>query len=239
MHYSFTRIIVTALAVIVGLLVLIEVFRLVKLYLSVKGNKAYWEAQISKQPQKGDFVYLAIGDSVAQGIGASNIKRSYVSMIAAHIEETTGRHVHVINLSVTGATAADVVRVQLPRMKGITPDFATLDIGANDINHKTPHDDFVRDFNTILDALPAKKSIVADLPVFGNGAKQRALDTLNISVIEAISEHHIERAPVSDFTRPGVNDPTTYAADFFHPGNKGYRNWYNAFLTKLDGVTQQ
>jgi acyl-CoA thioesterase-1 len=239
MHYSLPRILVTTLIIIIALLAAIEIFRLIKLYTSVKGNKAFWEAQISKGAEPGDFIYLALGDSVAQGIGTSNVKRSYVSLIAAHIEQTTGRHVHVINLSVTGAKAADVVREQLPRMKGISPDFATLDVGANDINAKTPHDAYIRDFNTILSALPAKKSLIADLPVFGTRSKQHALDLLNTSVITAISSHQMERAAVSDFTRPTVNDLSTYAADFFHPGDKGYRNWYNAFLTKLDGITQQ
>ncbi len=218
------------------LLVLGEAIRLVYLYRSVKDYKAQWEAQIQAQPGECDFIYVALGDSVAQGIGASSISKSYVGLIAAHIGQTTGRRVHILNFSVTGATVAGVVHDQLPRLKDINPDFVSLDIGANDVNHNVPTGQFLRDYNTILDALPASKSLVADLPVFGSNAKQKSLDTLNESVIETLKNHNIERAPISQFTRITVNDWTTYAADFFHPSDKGYRNWYNAFEPGVQAI---
>ena len=239
MHYSPLRIIITFIITIVMLLVVIEAVRLIILYRSVKSYKSYWQTQIAKPIKEGDFVYLALGDSVAQGIGATDIKRTYVSLIAAHIEQITGRHVHIINVSVTGATATDVVRDQLPQIKGLTPDLVTLDIGANDINHKTSTADFMRDFTTILNVMPQNRSIVADVPIFGDKQKQAKIDSLNVLVIEAISKRGLERAPIADITHKTVNDLSTYGADFFHPGNKGYRNWYRAFFLKLDGIIQK
>jgi lysophospholipase L1-like esterase len=61
----------------------------------------------------------------------------------------------VINVSVTGATTDNVIREQLPKIRRWRPDLVTLDIGANDVNKNLPEVDFMRDFATILDALPA------------------------------------------------------------------------------------
>lgn len=236
MHYSPLRIFWTVLFSIIIVLIVVEAIRLVYLYRSVKGYKTYWEAQLSKPIQKGDFVYIALGDSVAQGIGASSPQKSYVGQIAKHIENTTGRKVHIVNVSVTGAIASEVVRDQLPRIKGIAPDLVTLDIGANDINKKIPAVEFEKNFRLILAAIPTKKTIVADLPTFERGPGQATLIAINSRIHPIISEYGFQLAPIFDFTSATIHDWTTYAADFFHPSDKGYRNWYASFQTKLDGV---
>lgn len=227
------RIVLMTFLALILLLVIIEAIRLAYLYASISRYKNYWEAQIAKPIEAGDFVYVAVGDSVAQGIGASSPQKSYVGMTAAYIQQKTGRNVHVINVSVTGAKVADVVRDQLPRIKNLKPDLVTLDIGANDVNKNVPVADFQRDFTTILDALPAGKTIVADLPTFERGPKQSVLFNLNKTIHEDIEAHGLELAPIFEYTSKTIHDWSTYAADFFHPSDKGYRNWYAAFETKL------
>ena len=236
MHYSTPRIFWTVIATIIFLLIVIEAVRLVYLYRSVKGYKTYWEEQIAKPATPGDFIYLALGDSVAQGIGASSPQKSYVGQIAQHIEKTTGRKVHIINISVTGAIASEVVTNQLPRIKNLKPDLVTLDIGANDINKKIPAAEFENNFRIILAAIPTKKTIVADLPTFERGPKQETLIAINNMIHPIIAEYGFKLSPIYDFTSATIHDWTTYAADFFHPSDKGYRNWYNAFATKLDST---
>ena len=233
------KLIIQVIVAIIILLIVIEVIRLLILKNTVTTYKNYWNAKAAEPVKPEDFIYVAMGDSVAQGIGASDPRNSYVGLIIAHIEKTTGRHVHITNVSVTGAVASEVVRDQLPLIKGIKPDLVTLDIGANDVNKKVPTEMFERDYNTILDALPSGKTIVADLPTFERGPKQSVLIARNIRIHEDISRHKFELAPIFDFTSRTTHDWTTYAADFFHPSDKGYRNWYNSFATKIDGVTQQ
>lgn len=239
MHYSTTRIVWTVILTIILLLIVIEAIRLVYLYRSVKGYKAYWEQQISKPVASGDFIYIALGDSVAQGIGASSPQKSYVGQIAKHIEMTTGRKVHIINVSVTGAIASEVIADQLPRIQGLKPDLVTLDIGANDINKKIPAIEFEKNFRTILAAIPTKKAIIADLPTFERGPKQETLIAINNKIHPIIAEYGFQLSPIYDFTSVTIHDWTTYAADFFHPSDKGYRNWYASFQTKLDGVINE
>src|SRR5918995_2824211 len=47
----------------------------------------------------GELLYVAVGDSAAQGIGASRPDRSYVGVLADDLRAATGRSVRVVNLS--------------------------------------------------------------------------------------------------------------------------------------------
>lgn len=217
-------------------LLLVESVRLVRLYRSVDGNKRYWQQRASAPTESGDFVYVALGDSVANAIGASSPQNGYVGLIARHIEESTGRKVHVVNVSVTGATTADVIREQLPKIRDMKPDLVTLDIGANDVNKAMPEDIFLRDFAAILSALPVGITIVADLPTFKRGPRQATLVRLNSSIHELVAADNFRLAPIFEITGSTIGDWRTYGADFFHPSDRGYRNWYRAFETHVDSV---
>src|SRR5215212_8776807 len=46
----------------------------------------------------GTLRYVALGDSLAQGIGASRPDRGYVGLLAERVERATGRRVEVVNL---------------------------------------------------------------------------------------------------------------------------------------------
>lgn len=236
MHFSPTRIVWTVLASVLSFLIVVEAVRLFLLFRSVKGNKRYWEQRASLPAKPGDFLYLALGDSVANGIGATRPQKGYVGLLAQHIATATGRDVRVINLSVTGALTTDVLREQVPQITGLDPDLVTLDIGANDLNKEVPDETFIKNFIAILDALPAEKTIVSDLPTFERGPKQSTLLRLNAEMHREIAAHNFVLAPIFDFTSATIHDWTTYAADFFHPSNKGHRNWYQAFQTGVDEV---
>lgn len=236
MQPSNLRRVSTRLAVAVSSLVVVELLRLFRLYRSVEGNKRYWEQRAGAPARPGDFVYVALGDSVANAIGASRPSNGYVGLIAHDIEVQTGRRVRVINVSVTGATTASVIREQLPRIQHLQPDLVTLDIGANDVNKRLPEDIFLRDFTTILDELPAGKTIVADLPTFQHGPSKSTLLRLNAAMHEQVVAHDFRLAPIFEFTGSTIHDLRTYGADFFHPSNRGHRNWYRAFKSQLDSV---
>jgi len=231
---STVRISIAALSA----LTVVELVRLIHLYRSLEVNSRYWRRRASAPSQPGDFVYLALGDSVASGIGASRPQNGYVGLIALEVEKKTGRRVHVINVSVAGATTARVIREQLPQIRQLNPDLVTLDIGANDVNKKLPEDLFMRDFTTILDALPARKTIVADLPPFEHGPRQSTLISLNEAMHAQIAKHDFRLAPIFEITSATFRDMRTYGADLFHPSNRGHRNWYYAFASHLDAIIE-
>jgi len=186
--------------------------------------------------EKGDLLYVAIGDSAAQGIGASTPDRGYVGILADHIRLATGRTVRVINLSVSGATVELAVRDQLPRFTKLKPDFVTVAIGANDIAHwdATTFESGIR---TIFATLPPR-ALVADLPCFHLPHNERKVAVANQIVRDVAAEHGLTVVPLHATTkREGWRSVFTHVArDMFHPNDRGYRIWAEAFLPELSTV---
>jgi acyl-CoA thioesterase I len=194
-------------------------------------HSKWWRDQIQ---ETGEIVYAAIGDSAAQGIGASAPAKSYVGLLAEHIREETKRTVHVVNLSVSGARVSDAVDLQLPKLKKLQPHIVTVSVGANDIATFEPAR-FERDMRRLLAALPAR-ALVADLPSFHFPDGERKVRIANRIVHRiAIANGHVV-VPLYRITRRQTlaRALTQVAGDFFHPNDRGYRVWASAFLPLLD-----
>lgn len=69
---------------------------LVGLTRSVEARAEYWSVP---RGEPGELLYVALGDSAAQGIGASSPETGYVGVLAARLRASTGRSVEVVNLS--------------------------------------------------------------------------------------------------------------------------------------------
>jgi len=195
-------------------------------------NARWWKEQRSRP---GEILYVALGDSAAQGVGASRPGRSYVGMLADHLRRRTSQTVQVANLSVSGARLRDAIAVQLPLLAKLKPDLVTAAIGANDIA-SFEADRFERELAIVYDALPPG-SIVGDIPAFYFGAAERRVGIANEIVHRLAGERGFEVAPVHAFTRRqgGARYALNQvAADFFHPNDRGYRVWASAFVPLLD-----
>src|SRR5438045_3830925 len=94
--YLMLKKILTIIGLIVLVLVISQLIGLLSLWYGLKTFDTYWNNRAQKE---GDFIYVALGDSAAQGVGASKPANGYVGLIATHIQESTGRTVRVINLS--------------------------------------------------------------------------------------------------------------------------------------------
>ena len=182
----------------------------------------------------GEIVYVAIGDSAAQGIGASRPDNSYVGLVAEHVRRLTDRSVHVINLSISGARVSDAIELQLPKLAELTPDIVTVSIGANDMAAFDPQR-FERDVRRLFSALPAK-SLVADLPSFHLAEGERKVTIANRIVRKVAIAHGLTLVPLYKTTRKQglALALTQVAGDFFHPNDRGYRVWASAFLPVLN-----
>jgi len=178
----------------------------------------------------GEILYVAIGDSAAQGIGASQPKNSYVGVIADHVRFATGRSVRVVNLPVSGATVALAVADQLPRFAEYNPDIVTVAIGANDIASFDPAT-FREGIRRVFAALP-DHAIVADLPDFYLPWNERKVAVGNAILREEAAVRGLTVVPLHDtMKREGIRGILTqFAEDLFHPNDHGYRVWASAFL---------
>ncbi|MFF1572580.1 SGNH/GDSL hydrolase family protein [Leifsonia sp. NPDC058292] len=187
-----------------------------------------WWRDVAKT--EGELLYVALGDSAAQGIGASAPKNSYVGVIADHIRATTGRTVQVVNLSVSGATVALAVADQLPRFATFQPDVVTVAIGANDIAAFDPAL-FEAGIRKVFAALP-DHAIVADLPCFYLPWNEKKVAVGNRILRQVAAERGLTVVPLHDtMKRQGLRGVVTqFAQDLFHPNDHGYRVWASAFL---------
>jgi len=197
-------------------------------------NAQWWREQRAKD---GDLLYAALGDSAAQGVGASQPGRSYVGLIAQHLRQRTGRSVRVVNLSISGARLREVIALQLAPLRRLSPDIVTVAVGANDMPN-FERDRFTRELAEVFASLPIG-SIVAEMPSFYLGSSERNVRAANAIVHRLASEHGFEVAPL--YTRTRRQGAAIYAlnrvsVDFFHPNDRGYRVWASAFLPLVDRV---
>jgi acyl-CoA thioesterase-1 len=195
-------------------------------------NARWWKEQSARE---GELLYVAVGDSAAQGIGASRPGRGYVGVIAAHLRQRTGRSIRVLNLSVSGARLREAIAVQLPALEGLHPDVMTVAIGANDIAD-FDRTRFENELAIVFDALPSG-AIVSELPSFYFGGAERHVREANAIVHRLAALHGLEVAPLHLRTKRQGGVLYAFnqvAADFFHPNDRGYRVWASAFIPLLD-----
>ena len=191
----------------------------------------WWREQREKT---GELLYVAVGDSAAQGIGASRPHRSYSGVIATRIRKRTGRTVRVVNLGISGATVRIAIDKELPRLKKLRPDILTVSIGANDIAAFDAQA-FERDIRDLLQQLP-DHAIIADLPTFYFLPAEKRVTTANVILRRVAAERDFTVVPLhARMKRQGLWGVTTqFAGDLFHPNDRGYRVWASAFLPAVD-----
>jgi acyl-CoA thioesterase I len=182
-----------------------------------------------------DPLWVVLGDSTAQGLGAPGPRGGYVGQTLYELRRTTGRQWRVVNLSVSGALIRDVLAGQIPLLDGQRPDLVTCGAGANDILYSPPGKLF-SDLRTLLAAVP-EETVVLDLPLLSGfwGIVGRMsvpyISRINRVIREAAAERTLRVAEVSrHFIAPWVGK---FSVDNFHPSQDGYRDWTRALVEAL------
>jgi acyl-CoA thioesterase I len=205
--------------------------KLIQLAASVQARASYWS-----QPRGdlGGLLYVALGDSAAQGVGASSASKGYVSLLAERLGASTGEPVRVINLSRSGATVADVVAEQLPRLSRLRPDVVTVAAGGNDIRAYGV-DSFREHVEQLAAGLP-DGALLADVPYFMHGKWQRDAAEAARIVAAAAERHDVTLVPLQKEQRArGMSAMLTdFAADWFHPNDRGHQVWADAFWRVME-----
>lgn len=205
--------------------------RLWELRRSVGQYRTYWSVA---RGEKGGILFVALGDSTAQGIGASTPERGYVGLIAQRLRTATGRPVQVLNLSRSGARVHDVVVDQLPRLAGLAPDLVTVAVGANDLKHDDA-DRFRADVDALIVGL-GPTAVVGDIPWFMHGGTgRRSGEAADYVAAQAGARGlPVARLHRAMYERGWMSMITDFAADWFHPNDRGHRLWADAFWEAID-----
>lgn len=114
-------------------------------------------------------LWVVLGDSLSQGVGASSIEQSWV--LQAHRQlAAVGLDYRIINLSISGATVTDVLDREIPALDGLaaTPAVVTVLIGSNDVIHHSLRASLLTRYRTMLAALP--RGAFVGIPARAGGA---------------------------------------------------------------------
>ena len=192
-------------------------------------------------------LYVALGDSTVEGVGATSPDRNYVSRLHERLRAVYPS-ARVVNLGAGGATSADVLLRQLDRAIGLRPHLVTLSIGPNDITTRVPAATYEKNLETILGRLRYETTAVAvvnlipDLavtPRFSRSRLREAVGRQTIVFNEALERkgraHGAELVNLYAASQREVPlQPELISADGYHPSDTGYARWAELVWTGVE-----
>jgi len=182
------------------------------------------------------LTYVVMGDSTAAGQGAAYDRG--IAMSTARALGVTHR-LSMVNLGVSGALVREVVTGQLPAAQRLHPDLVLLSVSANDVTHLTPVRSVEKSVRRIVaglrEANPKVIIVVTGSPDMGAPPRIPRLlrpvsswrtRNMNRMFRALAAELHLTFAPLAEETGPLFRaDHTLFAADQFHPNERGYATW--------------
>ena len=207
--------------------------------IGMKDLKAPTQTQytVAGSASSGLAKYVALGDSLTAGVGASSYQKTFVYLYANKLSSKS-RSVQVVNMGVPGATTRDLITSQLPQVTREKPDHITLLIGINDLHNRVSVKEFAKNFEIILDSLVTSTDAqitVLNLPYLGS--TQEVLPPFNKilnfqtkqfnDIISAqVLEHNLKLVDLYGLSYDQTfNNTEFYSEDLFHPGDGGYQLW--------------
>ena len=213
-----------------------EIGMLLQLRSSVPAYAAYWKSVEPPRPSLRPIIYVALGDSAAQGIGASTTNKTYVAIIARTIAMKSGRPVAISNLSQSGDRIQDVIQTQMPQLRRLHPDIVTVDIGANDIVDGTSQTRIIQEYGVILQELHGYPVIFANIPDFMWGTQQRDTTVINRAIQDLGGRYGVIIADLHQSSLKRMWGWNQYAPDGFHPSNAGHQTWAESYTPGINKI---
>lgn len=188
---------------------------------------------------KNNIKYVALGDSLTYGFGASNFKGTFPFTLAQKLLNKY-KKVEVINLGVSGATSEDLVRFQLPKAIEEKPDLVTLMIGTNDVHDFVDTETFRVSLENIIVQLKNTQAqiLVINIPYLGtdslvlppyNKIMDLRIKQFNKIIREVAEEKQVKYVDLYSKSNKifKKNQKLYYSIDQFHPSDSGYILWGN------------
>ena len=183
---------------------------------------AAWQRHNTAALEADGPLWVALGDSMTVGIGASAHDRGWVGQLATRMPGW-----RVVNLGISGGRVRDVIDRQLPVLERLAPDLVTVLIGSNDIMNPRYRTQLPAEQAELLRRLPAGAAV-------GNqpGGFAAALE-FNRQIDDAVRDRGLVLAEFRDpRTRHWAGK---LAADHFHPNDRGYAGMAEIFEEALAG----
>lgn len=181
-----------------------------------------WQEHNKQALTQHDPLWVVLGDSMGQGIGASAYNKGWAGQLDGMLK-ADGRQYRVVNLSVSGAKTADVLQKQLPALRalGVEPDLVTVTVGSNDRGNRRNRRQLVLDFNQLLQQLP-QGSIVAS--ILSNFADVKKVDA-NLRAVASVG-----KVRIADVRNDVPSWRGKLSQDHYHPNDAGYKAMAESFF---------
>jgi lysophospholipase L1-like esterase len=191
-------------------------------YVQVDDYALAWEQSNEAALGADGPLWLVLGDSAAQGVGASAQDRGWVGQVRERLVVADQRPWRVVNLSRSGARTRDVVEVQWPRAEPLldTAQLVTAVVGGNDALG-TPLPRWQADADALLALLPPG----AVVDTTARGVFERKVRRFNAHLQQRAAARGLRVADLWAHTGPPYRG---LYADGFHPNDAGYRQWADA-----------
>lgn len=181
-------------------------------------------------PATGEVRYLAMGDSISQGIGTNDFETDSFPYKLAEKWRARGCKVELKNLGVAGYTAQDLIANQNPEIAPFKPTFISIQVGANDIANSVTADKYRTNVKLVLDAAKRSGARVIVLgqnewwrspegPSYGGTAEKR--DAFDAILFEETKAKGAELVDLRLLYRQHA-DKQLWATDGIHPTAPAY-----------------
>lgn len=180
-------------------------------------------------------VYVAVGDSTGVGVGAQ--EGGYPARLLKLIRQERSE-ARLVNLCVSGATTADLLRGQLNQATSAHPTLVTVGIGINDLGHYVGIEEFARNFEEIVKRLTTETSarvVVSNLPdisfapvvpAYAREQTRSQVNLFNARIAEIAKRYQLSLVDAYTETHAIIPaHPEFFSDDGFHPSDAGYEYW--------------
>jgi len=194
---------------------------------TVEPRAQYWDSRNQKNLRNEGPLWIALGDSVTQGIGSSDPSTCYASIVLGRLEERTGQKWRLLNLSMSGARFSDVTKLQIPLISDhdLKPDLVSTIIGSNDIMWRRGSQKIANDAKSLMESLPEGTYLSRVSQSNRKGRRTAIAD-----VFEAMAlARNIELFGAWNW--PTAED--MWAPDRFHPNDDAYKYIADNLWTSL------
>lgn len=201
------------------------------------------------------FRYIALGDSSAVGVGASQ-GGGYPERLYQRLKNH-GYPAGILNLGQSGATTRDVLYGQVQKAAAKQAEVVTLGIGTNDLWRLVPVGTFQSNLKLIADGLEktGAEVLVSNLIDLGHApvaamvetllgiprtAFQKRVDEFNELIGRLARRPRFTVIDLYGFSRGALpHHPEYFSADGFHPSSSGYEEWTNLLWPKVQQLAEQ
>ncbi len=201
--------------------------------------------------QKSPFVYIALGDSTVEGIGASHISKTYPAIIHRALLKSYKRVVFH-NFGKGGAKITDVLEAQLTQTIDANPHLITISIGANDIFKRKSVKHFEIHLDQLLYTLTEKTDatiVINTIPDFSvvpsipPGLRTYCIiqgKRFNTVIEKLAKKYSVVLADLYTHTKIlGKQYSEIFSADGLHPSDIGYAIWAHTILVKIEDILKK